>query len=175
MPKIIENVKELILDTSEKLLFQVGYKGFTIRGVAKRCGIAPGTIFNYFVSKEELITTIMAKDWENLLAGIKKECDLATDIAVGVSVIYKGIESFVQKYELVCMDYPGNIISQFRKHHRSMHQQITDILNTLLTRLNREEELSIISIFAETILASSVQKDIDLPSLLKFTSRLFSS
>ena len=53
MPKIIENVKELILDTSEKLLFQVGYKGFTIRGVAKRCGIAPGTIFNYFASKEE--------------------------------------------------------------------------------------------------------------------------
>jgi len=173
MPKLIENAKELILETAEKLLFQVGYKGFKIREIASRCGIASGTIFNYFASKEMLITAIMARDWDNLLAEIKRECDLATDMAAAVSVIYKGIKSFVQKYESILMDYPGNIIGQFRKHHVAVRQQITDILSILLVRLNRSEPLPVVSIFAEAVLASSVQEDIDLQALLQFTLKIF--
>ncbi len=175
MPKAIENAKELILQTSEKLLFQVGYKGFTIRKVAKSCGIATGTIFNYFASKEKLIATIMLKDWEDILDNIQKECSVATDIATGVSAIYNGIESFSKKYEPIWMDYSGNIIGLFGKHHVILRQQIVDILNSLLLRLNRKKPLPVIAIYAEAILASSVQKDIDLPALLQFTSLLFPS
>lgn len=173
MPKLIKNAKELILETAEKLLFQAGYEGFKIREIAKRCGIASGTIFNYFANKEMLISAIMARDWNNLLTEIKRECDLATDVAAAVRIIYKGIRSFVQKYESVFMDYPGNIIGQLRKHHVAVRQQITDILSNLLLRLGRKEPLPVISIFVEAILASSVHKDIDLQSLLQFTSLLF--
>lgn len=173
MPKLIKNAKELILETSEKLLFQVGYKDFKIREIARRCGIASGTIFNYFTNKEMLITAIMARDWDNLLVDIKRECDLATDIATAVSIIYKGVRSFVEKYESIFVDYPGNIIGQFRKYHLTVRQQITDILSNLLSRLNKMEPLPVISIFAEAILASSAQKDIDLQALLQFTSLLF--
>ncbi len=174
MPKIIENARELILETSEKLLFQAGYNGFTIRKVARRCGIAPGTIFNYFASKETLIAAIMAKDWADFLAEIKKECNLAKDIAAGVSAIYKGIESFSGKYESIWAGCSGSIIDQFRKHHVMLRQQIADILSNLLLRFaNGKKALPVIHIFAETILASAVQKDIDLASLLQFTSLLF--
>jgi len=173
MPKLIENAREHILETAEKMLFQVGYQGFKIREIAKRCGIASGTIFNYFASKEMLVTAIMARDWDNLLADIKKECDLATDITAAVSIIYKGIKLFVQKYESILMDYPGNIIGQFRKYHVTVHQQIADLLNNLLLRLNRRVPLPVVSIFAESVLATSVQKDIDLQALLQFTSMLF--
>jgi len=55
----------------------------------------------------------------------------------------------------------------------TVRQQITDILSNLLSRLNRMEPLPVISIFAEAILASSAQKDIDLQALLQFTSLLF--
>lgn len=173
MPKLIENAKELILQTSEKLLFQAGYKGFKIREIAKRCGVATGTIFNYFASKEMLINAIMARDWDNLLADLKRECDLANDMAAAVGIIYNGVRSFVDKYESILMDYPGNVIGQFRKHHVMVRQQIAEILGNLLKRLNRKEHLHIISIFAETVLASSTQKDIDLQDLLQFTSLLF--
>jgi hypothetical protein len=71
------------------------------------------------------------------------------------------------------MDCPGNIIGQFRKYHLTARQQITDILKSLLLRLNRKESLPVISIFAETVLASSVQEDIDLHALLQVTSLLF--
>jgi len=175
MPKLIENAKELILETSEKLLFKVGYKGFKIREVAKCCGIATGTIFNYFDSKEMLIATIMAKDWANFLVEIQKECSLATDIAAGVSAIYNGIDTFCKKYEPIWRGYSGNLIGQFGKYHVTLRQQIADILSTLLLRFNIKEDMSVVSIFAEAILASAVQKDIDLPSLLKFTSLLFPS
>jgi len=175
MPKIIENAKELILETSENLLFQAGYKGFTIREVAKRCGIASGTIFNYFSSKEMLISIIMAKDWSNFLSDMQRECNLAKDIAAGVSAIYNGIESFVKKYGSIWEDCPSNIISNFRKHHLVLRQQIADLLSDLLLRFNRKKALPVISVFAEAVLSSAVQKDISLPELLQFTTLLVTS
>ena len=68
--------------------------------MAGRCGIATGTIFNYFASKEMLIASIIAKDWTAYLENIKKECDLASDISSGVSSIYKGIVAFSKSTSL---------------------------------------------------------------------------
>lgn len=173
MPKLIENAKELILKTSEKLLFEVGYKGFKIREVAGRCGIATGTIFNYFASKEMLIASIIAKDWTAYLENIKKECDLASDISSGVSSIYKGIVAFSKKYELIWMEYSGNNIGRFGEHHLTLRGQIADILNKMLLRFGKKHDKSFVNIFAETVLASAGQKDIALTDLLRFTAKLF--
>lgn len=173
MPKLIENAKELILETSEKLLFEVGYKGFKIREVASRCGIATGTLFNYFDSKEMLIASIIAKDWTDYLEKIKRECDLASDIASGVSSIYKGIEAFSEKYEPIWMGYSGDIIGKFGEYHLTLRNQIADILNKMLLRFEIKIEKPVVDIFAETVLASTVQKDIGLADLLRFTAMLF--
>jgi len=173
MPKLIENAKEQILETSEKLLFEVGYKGFKIREVASRCGIATGTIFNYFAGKEMLIATIIAKDWTDCLEDIKRECALASDIASGVSSIYIGIEAFSEKYEPIWMGYSGDIIGSFGKYHLTLRGQIADILNKMLLRFEKKLDKSVVNIFAETALASAVQKDIGLTDLLRFTAMLF--
>lgn len=173
MPKLIENARELIIETSEKLLFEVGYKGFKIREVVSRCGIATGTIFNYFASKEMLIASIIAKDWADYLEHIKRDCDLASDIASGIRAIYEGIEAFSKKYEPIWMDYSGNIIGRFGKHHIALRGQIADILSKMLLRFERRIDRAIIDIFAETVLASAVQNDIGLADLLRFTAMLF--
>ncbi|HHU48661.1 MAG: TetR/AcrR family transcriptional regulator [Caldicoprobacterales bacterium] len=172
MPKLIENAKELILETSKKLLFEVGYEGFKIREVASRCGIATGTIFNYFASKEMLIASIIAKDWINYLDDIKRECDLASDIASGVTGIYKGIEAFSKKYESIWMGYSGDIIGRFGKHHLTLRGQIADILSKMLLHFEKKLDKSVVNILAETVLASAVQKDIGLTDLLRFTAML---
>jgi AcrR family transcriptional regulator len=173
MPKLIENAKELILETSEKLLFEVGYKGFNIREVANRCGIATGTIFNYFASKEMLIASIIANDWADYLENIKRECSLASDITSGVSDIYKGIEAFSNKYESIWMGYSGDIIGRFGEYHLTLRGQIADILNKMLLRFGKKLDKSVVNIFAETVLASAVQKDIGMTDLLRFTAMLF--
>jgi AcrR family transcriptional regulator len=74
MPKIIDNARENLLTAAEELLFDEGYKGVTIRKVAKRCGMAAGTVFNYFENKDMLIASVIARDWAKVLQRIIKVC-----------------------------------------------------------------------------------------------------
>ena len=63
MPKIIENAREQILTEAKKQIAERGYAATTVRSVANSCGIAVGTVYNYFSSKDMLIASFVAEDW----------------------------------------------------------------------------------------------------------------
>ena len=72
MPKIIDNVREELLKEAKRQVNEEGYAQTTIRSVAKGCGIAIGTVYNYFPSKDMLIATFMMEDWSIAFSSIKK-------------------------------------------------------------------------------------------------------
>ena len=63
MPKIIINAREEILKEAKRQLLENGYSATTIRSVAKATGIATGTVYNYFPSKDMLLASFMMEDW----------------------------------------------------------------------------------------------------------------
>ncbi len=63
MPKIIENPKQLILDEAKKILYSEGYAKLSMRNISKACGIALGTIYNYYPTKHDLVIGMMADYW----------------------------------------------------------------------------------------------------------------
>ena len=63
MPKRIENLQENILRQAKPLMLESGYEALAMRDVAARCGIAVGTLYNYFPSKEALAGGVMLEDW----------------------------------------------------------------------------------------------------------------
>ena len=67
MAKIIENLHSTILTVGKRILLEDGYEQMTLRRVAGECGIAAGTIYNYFPSKDILVATIMLEDWKVIL------------------------------------------------------------------------------------------------------------
>ena len=50
-----------ILDGAEKLLAKIGFENFTMNGLAKHVGLAKGTLYLYFRTKEELFLTIYGR------------------------------------------------------------------------------------------------------------------
>ncbi len=44
-----------ILDTAREMLEELGYAGMTMRGLAKRAGVAQGTLYNLYASKDALV------------------------------------------------------------------------------------------------------------------------
>ena len=70
MPKIIQNAREQLLATAQKQIAERGYAATTIRSVAGECGLAVGTVYNYFKSKDLLIASFMAADWQNCIQKI---------------------------------------------------------------------------------------------------------
>jgi len=53
-----------ILNMSQKLFNRLGYEKTTTRDISEACGMAKGTLFNYFKSKETLAMTMVADAME---------------------------------------------------------------------------------------------------------------
>lgn len=71
MPKQIENICQQLLAEARRQVAERGYSKTTVRSVAGACGIAAGTVYNYFPSKESLIASFVAEDWCRSLAAIR--------------------------------------------------------------------------------------------------------
>lgn len=61
-PRQAETAQSLV-DAALEDLRASGYDGLTVRSVAKRAGVAPATAYNYFSSKEHLVTELF---WRRL-------------------------------------------------------------------------------------------------------------
>lgn len=64
MPKIIKNLKEKILISAMELFNDFKYKDVTMSGIAKKTGIAVGTLYNYYPNKKELFVDVFKMSWE---------------------------------------------------------------------------------------------------------------
>ncbi|OGP69513.1 MAG: hypothetical protein A2Y80_06135 [Deltaproteobacteria bacterium RBG_13_58_19] len=60
-----------ILAAARSLLEQGGVEGLTMDGIAAAAGVAKGTLYLYFPSKEELIQEMLSQAGENLLAALE--------------------------------------------------------------------------------------------------------
>jgi len=67
VPKIIENVREQLLEEAKKQISEYGYANTTIRSVANACGLGVGTVYNYFRSKEILVATFVFDEWKHYI------------------------------------------------------------------------------------------------------------
>jgi AcrR family transcriptional regulator len=64
---ILKEKKRLILDASLKLFVENGFHGTSTAEIAKTAGVATGTLFHYFKSKEELINCLYIHTKESML------------------------------------------------------------------------------------------------------------
>lgn len=56
-----------ILDAVAGLLLEDGYEALTVSKVATRAGVAKGTVYLYFDSKQEMLAALQARMWEHIL------------------------------------------------------------------------------------------------------------
>ena len=73
MPKIIPNIRELLLEEAKRQINEYGYGNTTIRSVAQACHVGVGTVYNYFESKDMLIATFMAEDWMKCISKVRAQ------------------------------------------------------------------------------------------------------
>ena len=57
----------LILQAAEEMLLEKGYHDMSIDEIAARVGIAKGTVYLHFASKEELVLALVGRDMQKLL------------------------------------------------------------------------------------------------------------
>ena len=103
MPKIIENVREQLLAEARRQIAERGYADTTIRSVAGECGLAVGTVYNYFPSKEMLVAAFMAEDWQTSLADLQAMPGDASPTD-HLFAVYSVLSRFIEQYKPLFAD-----------------------------------------------------------------------
>ena len=62
----IKTSKEIMLETSRAMAAEKGLSSVNIRALAKRCGVAVGSVYNYFPSKAALLAETVAGVWADI-------------------------------------------------------------------------------------------------------------
>ncbi|MBQ3797972.1 MAG: TetR/AcrR family transcriptional regulator [Butyrivibrio sp.] len=132
MPKIIENLREQITQEAKRQLFSQGYVKTTIRSVASACGIGVGTVYNYFSSKELMISAFMLDDWHECIGQIhaldKSDFD---GFFRGITSI---LSSFNEKYQTLYLDKDARKVFSMvsNDRHTQLRNQLAEIISPMV-------------------------------------------
>ena len=90
-------LKTKLLENGKELFSQKGFKNTSISELTKKCGIAAGTFYNYFNSKEELFLHIFNKEHNQLKKKIMKKVNKNDNLSIVVKELiynyFKGMQS----------------------------------------------------------------------------------
>lgn len=154
MPKIIENIRERLLEEARRQVMEQGYSAMTIRSVAGACGVGVGTVYNYFSSKDMLVASFMLEDWLICKQTIEAGCKEGNSIELALRHIYDGLNRFIEKYESLFKDESAGIAfaSSFKQHHKVLCQQIAEPLLPFCQKQSKTRAEFLAEFVAESML-----------------------
>ena len=128
MPKILESIREQLLKTARRQIARNGYGGTTIRSVAAECGIAVGTVYNYFPSKDMLIATFVSEDWRACIDSIASHG--SDDARTHLKRIYDALRAFTETYRTLFSDAEAQNAyhAAFSQRHRQLRAQLAALI-----------------------------------------------
>ena len=157
MPKLIENVRTQLLLEARKQVAERGYAKTTIRSVAEACGIAVGTVYNYFPSKEVLVASFMAETWADCLSELK---DLDTaDPKAYLQGIYDVLRDFSERHMVLFADEEAErtFEAAFPARHQMLRNQLAALAAPVCVELPGTEDGFASRFVADTLLTWAVE------------------
>lgn len=168
MPKIIENVRERLLEEARRQMLEDGYANMTIRSVAGACGVGVGTVYNYFSSKDMLIAGFMLTDWQQCTNRIGVVCREQAELAVSpknvtfentandrvLRCIYNELRNFMQTYAALFQDESAGVSfsTAFPQRHKLLRSQIAEPLQVFLSSQTKAKTAFLADFIAESML-----------------------
>ena len=132
MPKIIENVRERIIEEAKKEIQEIGYEGMTIRGIAKALNIGVGTLYNYFENKEAVVGAYMVEEWHITYNAIDEKVRTLDHPMDRCEVIYTEIEAFVKAHKTLFFDKEAK--RAFATSYLTRHGMLVRLLHGYLEK-----------------------------------------
>lgn len=135
MPKIISELQASILKEAKRQALTLGYSRMTIRSVARECGVAVGTIYNYFPSKELMTASFLLSDWLVCLGRMQTGCEGAAP-REALLCVYEELRAYTERYAVIFSDTAASKSSagSFGVHHVELRSQLAELLREVCER-----------------------------------------
>ena len=154
MPKIIENIREKLLDEAKRQVSELGYSAMTIRSVASACGVGTGTVYNYFPSKDMLVASFMLEDWMICMQAIEQGSNEAVDAKVALYCMYQELLKYKEKYTNLFSDEnaEASYMASSSQRHHLLCKQLAEPLKTWTCKQDKVDASFLAEFIAENML-----------------------
>ena len=160
MPKIISDLQEKILKEAKRQVFENGYTNMTIRSVAQECGIASGTIYNYYPSKDYLIASFILNDWIPIKEELNEKCKFTAEPMEAFQYIYIRIGKFISDYQPLFQEKSAvkSASTTFHVRHCELRGQLAEIIHSICIEKAKSPSEFLPEFIAEALLVWSAEQ-----------------
>lgn len=136
----IQQREQLILDTTQKLLHEVGYAQLTMERIAEAVEYSKGTVYNHFSSKEDLVCSLCCRCVSNLIALFRRAYDYPgttrerfSAIGIAYSLYHQLNPLDAQNIQIVKTNAVRDKLSKEKLHEmNALEQEITQLCMKLV-------------------------------------------
>jgi TetR/AcrR family transcriptional regulator, fatty acid metabolism regulator protein len=89
--------RTVILDAALKTFVKRGYTETKVAEIASEAGVAEGTLYNYFQSKEDLLLALFDEKWGSIIEGIRKKISRLDDPNKKLKAIFSQVVIMFKK------------------------------------------------------------------------------
>ena len=159
MSKVIANVRSNAIRIAADILKSEGIDGIKLRTIASECGVAVGTLYNYFPSKEYLIGCVVLEDWNNAYDLMRSGSEKGSSARECLRSIYGIMCGFAVQHEYL-YSY-SNWDSSGKYTHANRHEVLVNAIKVLIEDIDERFGLcldeSITVFLCESVINSSVK------------------
>ena len=159
MPKFIRFAGEYILNAAKTRMVSNKKKDLSLRNVADDCGIAVGTIYNYYANKDDLVTAVIIKEWEHQLGKVEPRILKASTISEGMEAIYDAVirlRRIFRRYWEINYD-AASAKEAVELHREDFINLLMQAVERVLSRFMDDYRRADARMIAELISASAIQ------------------
>lgn len=134
--------KEAILETCRKLVSEQGFSVLNMRTVAKECGVALGSLYYYFPSKNDLMIATVESVWEELFC-LRESVPENTAFPDYLARCFSHIRQSMKKYPNFFTVHSISVSTEGQPKARTvMNRYLAQIKEKLLRALQADERVS---------------------------------
>lgn len=130
-----ETLREALLAAAKKIAGEKGTEAVNIRAIARETNIAPGTVYNYFTGKSEILLALTEEYWRSTLKEMEEEIR-EESFADKLLEIYQFLKVRIFQSAGVLMGSLGGAADDGRMKMRSMQ----DVMQKMIFQYMEEDK-----------------------------------
>jgi TetR/AcrR family fatty acid metabolism transcriptional regulator len=135
-PRTRANKADAIIDAAVAVFAENGFSGAKMSGIAERAGVADGTLYEYFRSKEDLLLSIPVRRFERYFRNVSEAFEIKNPVRKLRRMIKYHFSSFLSErqflqvfllqIQLNARFYGSNAFESFRRYFRFIEELIEE-------------------------------------------------
>lgn len=123
MRKKDETLRDTLLDLAREVIQALGPDALNIRALAKKAGVASGTVYNYFANKDDILLALTEDYWHKTLYAMHSEIH-ADSFSGQLREIYTFLKRRISDSAGMLMDSLANVQAAGRLRMQSMQEEL---------------------------------------------------